>query len=106
MDNCSQFKGVYLHNWNLDVCHFGRIFQNLKQTKQFLATQKQDGRAIITDNSERWLNGSSRNKSTTFSIIAKLWKLCDGLNMAMESNIHKLFVEVDAQSVISPRERL
>ena len=43
MFNCSQLKGVYLHNW-MDTK--GRIFLNLSRTAEFLATHEEEGRTL------------------------------------------------------------
>ena len=43
MVNCSQLKGVYLHN-GMDTK--GRIFLNLSRTAEFLTTHEQEGRML------------------------------------------------------------
>ena len=48
----------------------------------------------------KWINGFARNCGKMNSIMAELWALRDGLQMAATENIHNLIVELDALAVV------
>ena len=47
-----------------------------------------------------WINGFARNYGKVNSVMAKLWALRDGLQMAATENIHNLIIELDALAVV------
>ena len=47
-----------------------------------------------------WINGFARNCGKVNSVMAKLWALRDGLQMAATENIHNLIIELDALAVV------
>ena len=42
-----------------------------------------------------WINGFARNCGKVNSVMAELWALRDGLQMAATENIHNLIIELD-----------
>ena len=48
----------------------------------------------------KWINGFARNCGKVNSIMAELWALRDGLQMAATENIDNLIVELDALAVV------
>ena len=47
-----------------------------------------------------WINGFARNCGKVNSVMAELWALRDGLQMAATENIHNLIIELDALAVV------
>ena len=47
-----------------------------------------------------WINGFARNYGKVNSVMAELWALQDGLQMAATENIHNLIIELDALAVV------
>jgi hypothetical protein len=60
------------------------------------------GGGLLRDFDGKWLRGFYRNISIRNSVVAELWALCDGLVVAHNLNIHKLFIEQDAKSIPNP----
>lgn len=54
---------------------------------------------IIKDANGSWISSCSRKIRHTYSMVAELWGLRDGLTLAKNLNIEKLLVEVDALAI-------
>ena len=54
---------------------------------------------IIKDANGSWISSCSRKIGHTYSMVAELWGLRDGLTLAKNLNIEKLLVEVDALAI-------
>ena len=47
-----------------------------------------------------WISGFARDCGKVNSVMAELWALRDGLQMAATKNIHNLIIELDALAVV------
>ncbi|XP_075659165.1 uncharacterized protein LOC142629055 [Castanea sativa] len=61
---------------------------------------KADGGGLIRDSEGRCIRGYSRSIGHTTSVMAKLWALKDGLNLAIQLGIGYLEVELDAKVIV------
>ena len=61
---------------------------------------KAGGGGLIRDSEGRWLKGFSRAIGHTTSVVAELWAVRDGLNLAIQLGISCLEVELDAKIVV------
>ena len=55
---------------------------------------------LIRDNEGRWIRGYSRSIGHMTSVMAELWALRDGLNLAFQLGIRWLEVELDAKVIV------
>ena len=61
---------------------------------------KAGGGGIIWDSEGRWVKGFARSIGFTTSIIAELWALRDGLLLADQIGVQKLWIELVAKVVV------
>jgi len=61
---------------------------------------KADGGGLIRDSEERWIKGYSRFIGHTTSVVAELWALRYGLNLAIQLGIGCLEMELDAKVIV------
>ena len=61
---------------------------------------KAGGGGLIRDSEGRWINGYSRSIGHTISVVAELWAVRDGLNLAIQLGISCLEVELDAKIIV------
>ena len=61
---------------------------------------KAGGGGIIRDSEGRWVKGFARSIGFTTSIIAELWALTDGLLLADQIGVQKLWTELYAKVVV------
>ena len=55
---------------------------------------------MLRDSNGHWVKGYARSIGFTTSVIAELWALRDGLNLALSEGIRSLIVELDARVVV------
>ena len=55
---------------------------------------------MLRDSNRHWVKGYARSIGFTTSVIAELWALRDGLNLALSEGIRSLIVELDARVVV------
>ena len=60
-----------------------------------------DGRGLLRDSNGAWVRGFSRLIGFSNVLLAELWALRVGLAMALNLNIDKLIINVDASEVIN-----
>ena len=58
------------------------------------------GGGILRNEHGNWINGFARNCGKVNSVMAELWALRDGLQMAATESIHNLIIELDALAVV------
>ena len=58
------------------------------------------GGGIIWNHEGDWIRGHARALGNTNNIVAELWALRDGLNLARELGLNNLIIELDALSVV------
>ena len=56
---------------------------------------------LIRDSLGSWIGGFTRKIGITHSMVAELWGLRDGLTLAKQLNIKKLYVETDAKAMVT-----
>ncbi|KAK9984516.1 hypothetical protein SO802_034041 [Lithocarpus litseifolius] len=59
------------------------------------------GGGVIRNHEGAWIQGYARALGNTNSIIAELWMLRDGLNLAMELRLNNLIIELDVLSAVT-----
>ena len=57
---------------------------------------KARGGGLIRDSNEHWVKGYARSIGFTTSVIAELWALRDGLNLALSEGIRNLIVALSS----------
>ena len=67
-----------------------------------LGNPRKAGRGSVIRNHEgAWIRRYARALGNTNNVIAELWALRDGLNLAMELELNNLTIELDALSVVT-----
>ena len=61
---------------------------------------KAGGGGLLRCSNGEWLAGFTRKLGNMSSIIAKLWALKDGLNMAKQLGIDNICIEMDAEFIV------
>ena len=61
---------------------------------------KAGGGGLICDSEGRWIKGYSRSIGHTTSVVAELWAVRDGLNLAIQLGISCLEVELDGKIIV------
>ena len=59
-----------------------------------------EGGGLLRDSNGHWVKGYARSIGFTTNVIAELWALRDGLNLALSEGIRNLIVELDARVVV------
>ncbi|PKI49381.1 hypothetical protein CRG98_030309 [Punica granatum] len=60
---------------------------------------KAGARGLIRDEHGKWLGGFAQNIGITTSVLAELWAVKTGLELAWDLEVRKLILEVDSEVV-------
>lgn len=93
------------HPTSINICWHPPPTGYFKLNTDGLVLHSNHGKAnasgLIRDSSGSWIRGFTRKIGITHSMAAELWGLCDGLTLANQLNIKKLYIETDAKAMVT-----